>query len=1049
MRIELLGPIRAYTDDGAPIEIGGRRVRLLLARLALSPGRMVRAETLIDALWAADLPRDAANALQALVSRLRRALRGAGELESRAGGYRLVVRGQNVDAHRFEELTARGRRELAADRPQAAAATFGEALGLWKGAALADLSDVPFAGEAAARLEESRVAAAEDRFDAEVRLGRHHEVLADLETAGDRHPLRERLAALRMRALHAAGRQSDALAVYEETRAALAEQLGVDPSHELRETHLAMLRGELDGPVRHAEPRLPRWLTSFVGRQDELELLLELLETSRLVTVVGPGGVGKTRLAVEALTRHPAYRSGRVWFVPLSGVDTPDRLTDAVLGALGSSGPRRPERRPGPREPVDAMAALLAGGAAVLVFDNCERLVADVAELAHRLLDRLPYLTVLATSRESLGIVGEALCRLGPLDVPATTGEAAATASVRLFLDRAARVRPGFALDESTAGSVVDVCRRLDGLPLALELAAARLRSMSIGQIASRLDDRFRLLASGNRAAPAHQRTLRAVVEWSWASLAEAERTLARRLSVFPGGAAEAAVEAVCSGDADDHDDHDRATAYVLDSLVEKSMVEAGSEPRPRYRMLETVRAYAAEQLLEAGEREAVEARFVRHFRRLAEQHEPLLHTREQVTSMAVFDAEYDNLVLALRMAVAAGDAGSAWRFLPALTWYWNMVRFDPRAESLLEEVLGFGDLLPGDVRAAFTAVRVLAGNSGHLPGGEQARSLIDDCVRTGAMERFPILVPVVLPTAFFLGLDDLAERELRRARDHKEPWARACACWVEAYVRTDRGDWQGGASARAEALRRYEQVGERQGLALALISTAQAHSVRGEHDRAIIAAERGVLLASELGSEEETWHRTWLATARMRGGDMEGAWRDVAEARRRMSGRGQRHAELELQRCVADLHRRRGDGAQADQALDRLEALAGELSVLEETTEALVAPARVATLLAAGRTAEARRRFPSAVRAAFAARDVAPAAELLARLLLAEGDPGGAATALGMSQAIRGVFDQGDPELRALVAELVERLGAPGYGQAYRRGAQLPRDRALDRLAT
>ncbi|MEO3790719.1 BTAD domain-containing putative transcriptional regulator [Nonomuraea sp. B10E15] len=1045
MRIELLGPVRAHADDGTPIEIGGLRVRMLLARLALSPGRMVRAEVLIDALWPAGLPREAANALQALVSRLRKALRGAGELESRAGGYRLVVRGQDVDAHRFEELAARGRRELAADRPQAAAATLGEALGLWKGTALADMTDVPFADEAAARLEESRVAAAEDRFDAEVRLGRHHEVLAGLEAAGGRHPLRERLAALRMRALHAAGRQSDAMAVYEETRAALAEQLGVDPSPELRETHLAMLRGELDGPVRRAERRLPRWLTNFVGRHDEVKLLLELLETSRLVTVVGPGGVGKTRLAVEALTGHPACRSGRVWFVPLSGVDTPGRLTDAVLGALSSSGPRRPEQRAEPREPVDAMAALLTGGAAVLVLDNCERLVADVAELAHQLLGRLPYLTVLTTSRESLGIVGEALCRLGPLDVPTTAEEAAATASVRLFLDRAARVRPRFALDESTVGSVVDVCRRLDGLPLALELAAARLRSMSIGQIASRLDDRFRLLASGNRAAPAHQRTLRAVVEWSWASLAEAERTLARRLSVFPGGAAEAAVEAVCSSDDGDTGD----TAYVLGALVEKSMVEADGEPRPRYRMLETVRAYAAEQLLEAGEREAVEARFVRHFRRLAEQHEPLLRTRDQVSSMAVLDADYDNLVLALRMAVAAGDACSAWRFLPALTWYWNMARFDPRAESLLEEVLGFGDLLPGDVRAAFAAVRVLAGNSGLLPGAERARSLIDDCVRTGAMERFPILVPVVLPSAFFLGLDDLAERELRRARGHEDPWARACACWVEAYVRADRGDWQGGASARAEALRRYERVGERQGLALALVSTARAHSVQGEHDRAIAAAHRGVVLASELGSEEETWHRTCLATARMRGGDLEGAWREVAQARRRMSGRAHRHAELELQRCVADLHRRCGDGARADQALDQLEALAGELSVQPETAETMVAPARVATLLAAERTAEARRMFPGAVRAAFAARDVAPAAELLARLLLAEGDPAGAATALGMSQAIRGVFDQGDPELRDLVAELAERLGAPEYGQAYRRGARLPRDRALDRLAT
>ncbi|MEV0622806.1 BTAD domain-containing putative transcriptional regulator [Nonomuraea sp. NPDC050404] len=1035
MRVELLGPVRAYDDDGTPIEVGGPRVRMLLARLVLDPGRLVPAEALIEELWGAEPPRDAANALQALVSRLRRALRGVGELESRAGGYRLVVQGRDVDAYRFEELVGQGRRELGADRAQAAAATFGAALGLWKGAALADLSEVPFAGAAADRLEELRLGAAEGRFEAEVRLGRHEEVLADLEAEGERHPLRERLAALRMRALYAAGRQSEALAVYEETRAALAGQLGVDPSQELRETHLSLLRGEFDRPVERGEPRLPRWLTSFVGRQEELKLVLELMETSRLVTVVGPGGVGKTRLAVEAVTRHRAYRGGRVWLVPLTGVDTPGRLLDVVLGTLSSAALRPPEWRGTPQDPLDGLVDLLAGGEAVLVFDNCERLVEDVAELVHRLLDRLPYLRILATSRESLAIVGEALCRLGPLAVPAAPGEE--TASVRLFLDRAAGVRPGFELDGSTAGPVVEICRRLDGLPLALELAAARLRSMSAGQIARRLDDRFRLLSSGNRTAPAHQRTLRAVVEWSWELLTEAERALARRLSVFPAGAEEAAVQAVCSG-GDDED-----AAYVLAALVEKSIVQAGRE----YRMLETVRAYAAEELLHAGEREEVEARFVRYFLELAERHEPLLRGHGQARSMAIFDAAYDNLVLALRMAVAAGDAESAWRFLSALSWYWNTVRYDARSGSLTEEVLGFGDALPGDVRATFTAVHELATNTGVMPDGERARTLIEDCVRTGAMERFAILMPVVLPAAYLFGLDDLAEREVRKARGHRDPWARACACWVEAYVRTDRGDWQGGAAARAEALRRCEEAGDRQGLAMVLNSAARAHSVQGEHARAVAAAERSVALAAELGSEEEIWYLAWLAGERMRGGDPDGAWRDVAAARRSMRGRDQRHSVLALHACVADLHRRGGAWQQAEQALDELEALAGELAVPEKMTEILVAPARVANLLAIGAVAEARRRFPGAARAAIAGRDVASAAELLARLLAGEGDPAGAATALGMSRAIRGAFDEGDPELRDLVAGLVERLGAPGYDEAYRRGARLPRDEALDRL--
>ncbi|MEV0618755.1 BTAD domain-containing putative transcriptional regulator [Nonomuraea sp. NPDC050404] len=516
MWIEVLGSVRAYADDGAPIEVGGVMVRALLARLALAEGEMVSVDALVDGLWGEHPRGGTVNALHGLVHRLRKALGEAEVVKRVAGGYRLHVCAENVDACRFEEKAKRGGRELAAGDVHRAAPLLDEALALWRGEALADVRDAPFAGTAGARLEELRVSAMEDRFEAELRLGHHDEILADMAAMAAGHPLRERLAGLRMRALHAAGRQSDALAVFEQVRATLAEELGVDPSKDLCTTHLAVLRGERESPeapqVRpHAVPgRLPAQLTSFVGRQEELRLLTGLLESSRLVTVVGPGGAGKTRLAVEVVRRHRAHQRGRAWLVALAAVNTADGLVEAVLSTLSLAGAQPAGT------PLERAVNLLSGGEGVLVLDNCEQISGAVAEFAGQVLERQPDLAILATSREPLEVMGEALCRLGPLGLPpahADPDRASASAAVRLFLDRAAAVRPGFALDASTARPVVDIVRRLDGLPLALELAAARLRTMSADHVAQRLDDRFRLLSTGNRTAQPRQQTLHAVIE--------------------------------------------------------------------------------------------------------------------------------------------------------------------------------------------------------------------------------------------------------------------------------------------------------------------------------------------------------------------------------------------------------------------------------------------------------------------------------------------------------------------------------------------------------
>ncbi|MFF5209274.1 BTAD domain-containing putative transcriptional regulator [Streptosporangium sp. NPDC000396] len=1038
MRIILLGPVEAFADDATPMEISGVRLRMLLARLALEAGRPVSADSLIDDLWGEEAPSGATSALQGLVSRLRKALAGAATLDLVAGGYRLSVRAEDVDVHRFEELAGQGRRELAAGRPKEAAAMLGAALGLWRGAALADVLEAPFARPTATKLDNVRAAAAEDRFEAELRLGRHAEVLADLSTAGAAHPLSERLAELRMRALAAAGRQSDALAVYEEIRGRLGEELGVDPSAELQQVHLALLRGELERSSPQAEQaapsRLPARLTSFVGRESELDQLAELMAASRLVTIVGPGGAGKTRLSLEAAIRDRAYPRGRVWLVPLAGVSAPDQLADAVLGALSASDGRLYD---GSQQaaPVDRMAELLDVGDAVLLLDNCEHLVEAAAELADQLLERLPQLRILATSREPLAITGEALCHLGPLEVPQGSPdptEAAEAAAVRLFVDRAAGVRPGFALDDSTVDAVVEICWRLDGMPLALELAAARLRSMSVEQIARRLDDRFRLLTSGSRIALPRQRTLLAVVEWSWDLLDEPERVLARRLSAFPGGATLAALEAVCADGSLPAED----VLYVLGSLVEKSIVQQADD---RYRMLETIRAYAASRLAASGD--DVSTGFADYFLALAEEHEPLLRTRAQLEAIALFDAEHDNMVFALRAVLNAGDALRASRFARAMFWYWGIRGMSTQFQTYLTEVLAFGDALPDQARAAFRVVRLAAAKS--ASPAEPA-----DVDPAGAMEFHPALP--LLRMSQLAG--NLEEGPLQQALNSPDPWVRASAHWAQDFVLTEQGDLQTGVHSRREALRGFEEVGDRWGLVMSLLPLGRDHSLRGEYGQAIAAFERAVAIASELGTEEHLYYtKAALAAVRRRSGDFDGALRDILAAQRQARERGHRRLETDMLGYLSGVHRCSGDIEQADQVLDRMEALVHRLPYPEEMARDLVSGYRMANRLAEGAPEQARELLPRAVRGLFAygnANGVAWAAELLARLLELEEDPVGAAHALGMSHVIRGAFYHGDPDLRELAARLTERLGEDGYREAYRRGAELPRQDALNRLA-
>ncbi|MFB6841932.1 BTAD domain-containing putative transcriptional regulator [Streptomyces sp. NPDC056361] len=685
MILRLLGPLVLADAAGAPLPVtGGPKVRALLVLLSLDAGRTVPVERLVDGLYGEEPPAGAPGALQAQVSRLRRTLPAGVAVEFTGAGYRLAVGdpAADVDVLRFEALVRAGARARAAGDPVRAAGSLGEALALWRGPALADVRDAPFAAAQAARLDASRLDAVEEWAAAALASGADPALLVrELEPPAREQPLRERLRALQMRALGAAGRQAEALAVYEEVRAALARELGADPSPELSAVHLELLRGA-PAESRPTPPPLPAPLTDFVGRRRERERLASLVAASRLVTVVGPGGAGKTRLALEvgagagAGPGAGAGLPGEVFFVDLGAVPGAGTVEAAGNRTGGTAGNGADGSRvagngagAGSGEVSEAFAravgvrgearldTALAGRPVVLIVDNCEHVVDETAVLVRRLLAACPGLRVLTTSREALGITGEALLPLGALE-PETAQE--------LFVRRAAAVRPGF----TGHARVAELCAALDGLPLAVELAAARLRSLSVDELADGLGERFErfeLLSRGDRTAPRRHRTLRAVVDWSWSLLEPDERELAARLSVFRGGATADAAARVCG-----------AGAGPLASLVEKSLVELRDG---RYRMLETIRAYAAERLPDTDPAPAAHHAY---YRRLAETADPELRGPDQLKWLARLDAEDADLRAALR----GGTPDDGLRMVAALTPYWWLRGLRGRVAAPVAELL-------------------------------------------------------------------------------------------------------------------------------------------------------------------------------------------------------------------------------------------------------------------------------------------------------------------------------------------------------------------------
>jgi predicted ATPase/DNA-binding SARP family transcriptional activator len=830
MEFRLLGPLGVLAD-GRPLPLGPPQQRALLAVLALRAGEVVGVDTLIDAIWQDRPPDSALNIVHGYVAALRGVLepdRRRGEpatvLRTRPPGYLLALRPDQTDAARFASLVDTARRSGDA-RTVAAAAR--EALALWRGDVLGDIGELPAVEAERVRLNGLRRHALDLRIDADLALGRHAELVPELQGLVAADPLAEGLRGHLMRALYRSGRQADALEAFAAGRQVLADELGVEPGPELRALQHAVLTHD---PALTPRPSpmhaaLPAAVSSFVGRAAEVVEVGERIAGNRLVTLTGPGGIGKTRLALEV--GRAAEFPGGVWLVDLVPADRPVGVLAAVAAALGV------RAEPG-RPLADAVHGRLRGDRSLLLLDNCDHVVEACADLVTTLLRACPRLHVLVTSREALGMLGETVWPV-PAMRPAD--------AVELFAGRAGRA---FRLTADVAQVVAGICARLDGLPLAIELAAARTSVLSVDELAARLDDRLRLLTAGNRGGPARHRTLAEVIDWSYRLLSPAGRALFERLSVFTAGFDLAAAEAVGEADSD--------VAVLLGRLVDKSLVQRGEGVggRSRYRLLESLRHFAHDRLREHGGTARARLRHAAHFAAVAEQLSPLIAGQAPQRWLDRLDEDRAELRSAAATAFhgagePAADPALGVRLVAAAWMLWNLRGPLGECRDLTEIALRHTDAEPPRTRAQLLyGAAASAFGDGDLARAAQAGRACLELAETHGDDLAAGWGLGMLGLAAWAAGDytegrqytELAVAASRRADD---AWSVAIGLTQLGRLASDRGDLADAATLLDESVLAAEAGAEPQAIGFALDLRATLALRQGDDDQAAALAERAL----------------------------------------------------------------------------------------------------------------------------------------------------------------------------------------------------------------
>ncbi|MFI1223758.1 MULTISPECIES: BTAD domain-containing putative transcriptional regulator [unclassified Streptomyces] len=1069
LRITLLGTFEASRGETV-LPVPGARLQRLVVRLALAGGRPVGQRTLIEAIWPEQSPAGPTHALQALVSRLRRAFGGAGAVVQAAGGYRLDVDARDVDVLRFEHLAAAGRERLRERDPHGAAARLGEALALWGGHPGSEpLAVAAVEPASATRLAQASLEAVLDLAEAELAVGSAGRAAARLNVLLTEDPLHERAVALLMDALAAQGRQAEALARYARFRERLADALGTDPGAALRERHLRLLRAQQPEPPAPAEPaasaqrpsNLPAPLTSFIGREDDLARIDTLLAAGRLVTVLGPGGAGKTRLALEAARAQlPAHRDG-AWLVDLAPVTEPGKVGGAVLAAIGLRGSAffdGPGRRGETPDDVDALADQLDGRACLLVIDNCEHVIDVAAHLISALLLRCAGLRVLATSREPLAVDGEALVPLGPLPLPAPDAgieQVRDAPAVRLFTERAAAMRPGFEVDDRHVVDVLRIVRGLDGLPLALELAAARLRTLSLTDLADGLSDRFALLTTGHRTASSRHRTLRGVIAWSWDLLDEDARTVADRIAVLPGSVTPASAAAVCTGTTVPV----HSIPGLLADLVDRSLVQLAPDTG-RYRMLETIREYGRERLAAHHTLVGVRDLAARYLADLVAHYDPLTRGPRQLDALHTLRAEHDNVIAALRHLCDTGAADAAVALAVDLTWYWQIRGSHDDAVHWLGKTLALPTGHPGvrhDIAQAMLQLNARTGRS----------ALFNDHVHEGSQDlrrltgrllgHRELLGPVGALTTVQLALlhrTDESEAFIRSVVDGPDIWLAGYARISRAHAAENRGDLGRARDDVAAALHCFTRAGDHWAVATALPLRSLLRQYDGELDDALADLREAERLAGAFGAlspGDEIFLALRQFDLLVRLGRTVQATEMITGIRERALRSALPEPAILLDARESRLHLQTGDPDRAGRLIDAAEAGVREQGPhLGGHGRALIAAVRGELCIERADGPAAAHALHHAYAAAIHSRDLPIAATVavtvagLAELYEHHHD---AAVILGAAARLRGAHDLTDPQIGALHTRARTALGDTGFSTAYAAGRRLDVAAALARV--